>query len=144
MHPKTTDELLKVLNGISSVQELHTYTEATSTQTPAKTFDAYMAECMAAKGLSASELIHKAQIQRTYGYQILNGTKNPGRDKVIALCLALSLTLVETQRALTLAKEGILYPKCRRDSVIIFSINKGFSVLETNELLYNVEEPLLD
>lgn len=143
MHPTATDELLKILNAANTVEELADYTAATSEQTPAKPFHQYVEELLHDKGISASQLIQKAQLQRTYGYQILSGAKNPGRDKVLAICLALSLTLEETQRALTLTKEGILYPKNRRDAVIIFALNKGFTVLETNDLLYNVEEDIL-
>lgn len=82
-----------------------------------------------------AELIERAHLQRNYGYQILNGTKRPGRDKVIALCLALHLSFEETQRALTISKEGILYPKNLRDSVLIFSIHQKLSVMDTNALL---------
>lgn len=143
MHPKTTDELLKVLNSITTTSDLEDYTQKTTAQTPALPFHEYINMHLKDSALNASQLIQQAQIQRTYGYQILNGNKNPGRDKVIALCLALSLSLEETQRALTLAGEGALYPKSKRDSVIIFSINKRLSVQETNELLYQVEEEIL-
>ena len=144
MHPTATDELLKVLNAADTLTDLESYTEATAKQTPAKSFHQHIEELLQAKEMQASQLIQDAQLQRTYGYQILNGTKNPGRDKVLAICLALTLSLEESQRALTLAKEGVLYPKNRRDAVIIFAINKGFSVQETNELLYNVGEEILN
>ena len=91
----------------------------------------------------AAELIAASQIQRNYGYQILNGTRKPSRDKVLALCLALRLNLPDTGRALTLAQLGQLYPKKRRDSILIFSLNKRLSVLQTNELLLEMKEELL-
>ena len=144
MHPTATDELLKVLNAADTLTDLEIYAEATAKQTPAKAFHQYIEELLQAKDMQASQLIQNAQLQRTYGYQILNGTKNPGRDKVIAICLTLTLSLEESQRALTLAKEGVLYPKNRRDAVIIFAINKGFSVQEANELLYSVGEEILN
>lgn len=144
MHPTATDELLKVLSHASTVEELEAYTAATAAQTPPMAFHEYIEQQLQKKDMTASRLIQNAQLQRTYGYQILSGAKNPGRDKVIALCLALSLTLEDTQRALTLAKDGILYPKNRRDAVIIFALQKKFSVLETNDLLYNVNEAILD
>lgn len=62
-------------------------------------------ELMHARGVTASKLISAAQIQRNYGYQILDGRRSPSRDKVISLCLALKLELPETQRALTLTKK---------------------------------------
>lgn len=88
-------------------------------------------------------MIQNAQIQRNYGYQILNGSKNPGRNKVIALSLALHFSLDETQRALTLSGENILYSKNKRDSILIFSIQKRLSVQQTNELLFEMNEATL-
>lgn len=143
MNPKTTNELLKLLNSADSVSELNDYTKMAEKNTLIHSFPEYIADCLSRIDMSQSELIQKAQIQRNYGYQILNGTKNPGRDKVIALCLALSLSLPEVQRALTLAQEGILYPKNRRDSVLIFCINKRLSVQDANELLYSIDEIIL-
>lgn len=68
-------------------------------------------ELMHARGVTASKLISAAQIQRNYGYQILDGRRSPSRDKVISLCLALKLELPETQRALTLTKTDSSIPK---------------------------------
>lgn len=143
MHPKSTDELLKVLQQVSTTSELSAYNAVTQQQTPAKPFHEYITDVMQEKKLTASQLIQSSQIPRTYGYQILSGTKNPGRDKVLSLCLALNMPLEDTQRALLLANEGALYPKNRRDAVIIFALNKKFSVMETNELLYQAEEAIL-
>ncbi len=137
MTQKSTDELLNILNCINSISDLETFTN-TVANNHTVTFSQYINDLLLSYGLSAAQLIEDAQIQRNYGYQILNGTKNPGRNKVLSLCLALSLSLSETQRALTLAHENILYPKNKRDSVIIFCLNKHMSVLDTNELLYGM------
>ena len=92
------------------------------------------------KNVSPSELIKRSRIERTYFYQILNGRKKPGRDKVISIALALSLSLEETQRILTLAEAGVLYPKSKRDSVLIFALNNHYSIIETNLLLNKYNE----
>lgn len=144
MNTKSTDEVLKILNSVNSVSELNQLSQEVKEMNPTLSFAKYIEEHMLSSGITASQLIQKAQIQRNYGYQILNGTKNPGRDKVLSICLALSFDLKETQRALTLAKEAVLYPKCRRDSALIFCINKNLSVMETNELLFNIEEDILN
>ena len=47
----------------------------------------------------SSKLISAAQIQRNYGYQILDGRRSPSRDKVISLCLApVSYTHLKLQK----------------------------------------------
>ena len=59
-----------------------------------------------------------------------------GREKLIAICIGIGLNLTETQRVLTIGKQKILYAKDARDSIIIFSINNNYSIMETNELLF--------
>lgn len=140
---KTTDELLKTLASINTVSALNDFTNSTEKNSPAQSFSEFVSEQLSKRNMTQSQLIKESQIQRNYGYQILNDTRTPGRDKVLSICLALSLSLEETQRALTLVNEGALYPKVKRVSVIIFALNKHLSVLDTNELLYDVGEPIL-
>ena len=143
MNKPTTDELFKQLKKTSTVDALEKYTQEIMANCPVQTFHQYLENLLSASGLTPAQLIRNAQIQRNYGYQILNGTRNPGRDRVIALCLALSLHLEDVQRALTLAKESILYAKNPRDSVLIFCINKKMTVADANLLLdKNGKEPL--
>ena len=139
----TTEELLKRLKNIKTESALYTYTLENTDYSLITSFPEYLESCRKSVGITAAQLIESAQIQRNYGYQILNVTKHPGRNKVIALCLALHLSYEEVQRALTLAKEGSLYPKNSRDSVLIFCINKKMSVMETNDLLDIRGEELL-
>ena len=69
-----------------------------------------------------------------YAYQIVNGTRsNPGREKIICLCIAAHMNITETKRALEIAQAGILYPKNIRDAIIIKHINTDdFSVMNIN------------
>ncbi len=140
---KTTNELLELLSGIKSETSLQDFSNELKESENKISFPAYLLEKMQEKGVSPARLWESSQIQRNYGYQILNGTKLPGRDKVIALCLSLSLTLEETQRALILADAGALYARRIRDSILIFSLQKGLSVSDTNILLFdNSQKPL--
>ena len=143
MDEKTTTELLHILNSATRTSGLLSYTEHLAVPDASITLTSYFSEKLAEKAATASEVIRASQIQRNYGYQILNGQKKPGRDKVIALCLALSLSLDETQKALTISGDGLLYPRKCRDSILIFCINKKLSVSETNELLYEMKEESL-
>lgn len=140
---KTTDELLKILSNIRSESDLHTFSAELSREEKKISFPEFLLAKMQEKEISPSRLLELSQIQRNYGYQIINGTKTPGRDKVIALCLSLSLSLEDTQRALSMANAGALYARRKRDSILIFSLEKGLSVMDTNILLANLsEEPL--
>lgn len=143
MNQKTTDELLHLLSTIHTEDALKEYTGHLDHLSSYQSFSEYINDKILTSGKMISAVIQDAQIQRTYGYQILNGTKNPGRNKVIALSLALQLSLDDTQRALTLSGESILYSKNKRDSALIFALQKNLSVQQTNELLFDMKEELL-
>ena len=50
---------------------------------------------------------------------------------------SLSLGVDDTQKLLRMAKLGALYPRDRRDSIILFAISNGFTLPQTNELLFS-------
>ena len=95
------------------------------------------------KKLSKSTVIKNADLDRTYGYEILRGDKKPGRDKILQLCIGANFTLEETNKALKIGNCGELYPKVMRDSVIIFGLNKNLNILRINELLFSYNVALL-
>ncbi|MBR1730907.1 MAG: XRE family transcriptional regulator [Ruminococcus sp.] len=96
------------------------------------------------KGLTKSEALDASQIEKHYGYQIFSGLKTPSRDKVVMLCFGLGLSLDEVQQVLKKAGYGELYPRDRRDSVIIFAFHHKLSVMETNEILYELRIKILE
>ena len=50
----------------------------------------------------------------------------------------------ETNRILILANAGGLYSKIRRDCVIIFALEKGLTLNQANELLYELNEDIIE
>lgn len=94
-------------------------------------------------GLSKSNIINKADFSYCYFYDVINGRKLPGRDKIIRLTLTMHLDVDDCQEALRLCGKSALYPRVKRDSVLLYAISNGYSVYQTNELLTrNGEENL--
>ena len=89
------------------------------------------------------QVIRRAQIDRSYGHQLFNGTRKPSRDKVLQLAFGFGLDVEQTQRLLRAAGKSLLYPRLRRDTVILFALGKSMSVFELQELLEQIE-PLKD
>lgn len=73
-------------------------------------------------GMSRSELIKKLNFERTYGYQILNGTRAPTRDHLIRIGLLLNLSLVQLQELLRIGGKEILYVRRMADAKTIYAI----------------------
>ena len=94
-------------------------------------------ELLAKHDMTISELISRSGINRNYIYNILNGERrNPGRDKIIAICIGLEAGFSNTNKALEAAKLSPLYPKDERDARIAIAINKGIhNVTDVNLML---------
>lgn len=108
------------------------------------TFSEYLNQILEVKHVTKAQLLAKTSIQRNYGYQIFDGSKMPNKDKVIQICLALHLDLHLTNNLLSLSNNGMLYPKVKRDALLIYGIEKNKSVYEINELLMEYEMDLLN
>lgn len=105
-----------------------------------RTLASYLNELLEAKRLKRSQVVHMANLNETFGYQIFTGARNPSRDKVLQIAFAMALTLRETNRALEAAGVSSLYSKDRRDAIIIFCLDRGCSLQKVNEGLYRFGE----
>ena len=141
---KTTGELLHILTSTHSQKELDAYLETHAKPDASLDFAGCFQHFLEIHDLKKSDIIRAAQLDRTYGYQILSGARQPGRDKILALCIAAGLTLRETQRCLECAGEGILYARSSRDAVIIYGIEHRMDVMRINELLADKRELILE
>ncbi len=138
----TTENLMKVLQKATTEEQLDRYI-AEPGQTDRRTFSEYFSACLRERSISPGELIRRCDIDRTYCYQILNGMRKPGRDKVIMLSLACGMSLHEAKRGLELAGLAPLYPKNRRDAILIFAFDNHLSEMEAQELLDRFGEKIL-
>lgn len=134
---KSTDELMKILENSKNLQD---YVEDNFDDISNITFHEYLNQCLEKQEMTKAEIIDRANIQTNYGYQIFDGSKTPSRDKVLALCFAMELTVDESNRLLKLSDHSILYPRIKRDSIIIFAIEKKKNFMEANLLLDEMGE----
>jgi DNA-binding phage protein len=144
MQDKKTVELLGILSEIKTDEELESFFEENPITASSISLHDYLNEIITIKNLSKSHIISNSGLNRIYAYQILQGSKQPTRDKVIALCMGIKMDLSQIQRALTIAGLGILYPKNKRDAIIMFAVNKGIGIMDTNELLYGMGADILE
>ena len=100
----------------------------------------YLQQLLDEKGLQRSKVVHEAGLNDTFGYQIFKGTRKASRTKVLQLAFALPLNLRETDRLLQAAGANELYCKNKRDAIIIFAVQKGYSLQKTDEELYRFGE----
>ena len=105
---------------------------------------AFFDELLEQTGQRKSDVIRKANISRTYGYQIMEGRRLGKRDYYLCIALALSLDLKTTQRMLAVTHSGGLHPLIKRDAAVVFAINHGYSIEKTYDFMCQLELPPLD
>ena len=134
-----TNDLLKRLQNSKDLEALSDYIDNMESNYP-YSLSEHIKNLLKEKAINTSELIKRSRIERTYCYQILNGRKRPGRDKILARALAFNLNVEETQKVLRIAKEGDLYAKDKRDCILIFALNHKYNLIDTNQLLNHYGE----
>ena len=86
-------------------------------------------------GMTKSDIINKSDFSYVYFYDVIAGKKIPTSDKIIRLVLAMHLSLEQCQTALRYCGKSQLYPRIKRDSLLIYAISHGYTVFQTQELL---------
>lgn len=101
----------------------------------------YLGYLLEEKGLKRSVVVREANINETYGYQIFTGQrKHVDRDYLLKLSFAMGLSRIETNRLLQAGCVNELYSKNRRDAIIIFALQNGYSLQKVDEELYRFHE----
>ncbi len=106
-------------------------------------FHKYLEEFISERNISIPELGVKALLSRSFTYQIFSGDRVPSRDIILRIALALNISLDDVQRLLKLADRGALYPKIKRDAVIIHGINSNSGLYKTDETLVSLGQETL-
>ena len=96
----------------------------------------FLREYITKKGLKKSTVIKDAEISEIFGFQVLSGTRNPSRNTLLSLCIGAKMTVDEVQATLKIAGFAPLYPKHKRDSIILLDVTNRKGVCDINNELY--------
>lgn len=138
---KSTDELMKILKNKSSYSDY--ISENKGSMDSNKTLPQMLEKLLNENHITKSKAIKNSQLESHYAYQIFNGTKTPSRDKLIMLCIGCGATVEQTRKMLIKIKAAPLYPKDKRDSIILFGILHKIPVMDIDILLYEHGLPTL-
>ncbi len=83
-----------------------------------------------------TEIIQKLNVERSYGYQILNGKRVPPRTQLIKIGLIFKLSFEELQRMLKIAGKEVLYARNITDARVIYSIEHGLDYEKACEFIW--------
>ena len=78
-----TGKLEDIICSIRSEKDAENYIRK-YTQKEVSSFSEYFNEYISTKDLKISQIIQKSNISRNYIYNIINGNRTPGREKILA------------------------------------------------------------
>ncbi|MBQ8972909.1 MAG: hypothetical protein IJ074_07520 [Clostridia bacterium] len=100
-------------------------------------------QIMQKNGFQPKDIILESGIERSYFYHILSGYKHPSRNMMLRIGLCVHADCAEMNRLLRLAGVSGLYPKIRRDALLLYALQEHWSMARTNTLLIESGEPPL-
>lgn len=136
---KRTDELLHELEESKDVSR---YLQDNHEEFLDMTLPELLQQLLEQQGLKTAQAV-TLSCKGDYIYQVFRGIKNPSRDVLLCMALALSLSPEEADHLLRVARVLRLDPRNRRDSVLLFALRRKLTVPEANDLLYELHEPCL-
>lgn len=87
-------------------------------------------------GLSHADIIRRLNVERSYGYQLLNGSRVPTRVHIIKLGLMFGLEPEEMQKFLKEAGKEMLYVRNLTDAKIVYAIEHDFDYDKACEFIW--------
>ena len=140
MERKITDDLQKELMGSNSLNE---FLSVNSDEFNSGGVQRLLTRLFEKRGITKSALAKQSGMSEIYVHQIFAGRRNPSRSRLICLCFGLGATLDEAQELLRLAGLAPLYPRIRRDAIIIYGLVNGVGLHELNDRLFTEDEETL-
>ena len=140
MFEKDTDKLFEELKIQPDVENFLAQNE-NEFKTP---LHEYLIKLLQEKNLRKSDIVKKINPDDKHIYHIFSGKAKPSREKLLAIARAMDLNLAETQYLLRYGGFAILYPRDTWDAVIISAIENNLSIVETDVILEQLKQPLLN
>lgn len=131
----TAKDTCELENELSEADDVKKFLEDNADNFRRFTLAEYLHRLLGDKNLTKAQVIRDSQLDEGYAQHIFGGRKNPSREKILSLALAMNLSAQETNRLLYYAGHNKLYARDERDNVIAFALENHKTVLQTNELL---------
>ena len=93
--------------------------------------------------VSKAALAKLSGMSEVYLHQVFSGRRNPSRNRLLCLCFGLNATLDETQELLRQCGHAQLYPKIRRDAIVLYGIANNMDLFTVNDKLFEENEETL-
>lgn len=136
----STDELLALLFKERSLEQ---FLQRNESAYLSMTFADYLSAWCRKHQAVPEQLIRQANLEKSFGHQLFSGKRNPSRDTVLQLAFAMQADVAQAQEMLKIAGKSTLYPRIKRDTVIIYCLHNRIPLVDAEIILEDLGLPLL-
>ena len=102
-----------------------------------------LSRLLEAHELSKAALAKRSGMSEVYLHQLFSGRRKPSRNRAICLAFGFSATVEETQALLHCCGYATLYPRVRKDAIILYGLSHGLDLYQVNDRLFAADEEAL-
>ena len=95
----------------------------------------YFQQLLSKQNVTLADVVNRADLDKDFGRQILNGERKTRRDNYIRLGIAMNLVFHEIQSMLKYVHTGQIYVARQRDAAIMFCIERKYNLMDTQLML---------
>lgn len=128
--------MIDTLNLEMKIRKEDVFDEETVIENKAPDIHIFINKYIAEKNIPHTEIIRRLNIERCYGYQVLNGRRVPTRVQLIKIGLILRLGFEEVQRMLKIAGKEILYARDLTDARVIYALEHNLEYEKACEFIW--------
>lgn len=137
---KNTDDLCQEL---MSESDIDSYIKENQCYFDDSSVAELLSEFYKRQDISKAELARRSGMSEVYLHQLFSGRRKPSRDKLLCLCVGMNLSTEETQRLLRLSSFAQLYPRIKREAIILHGIIHHTPLEDINDKLFKENEKTL-
>ncbi|MBQ1311649.1 MAG: hypothetical protein IIY55_07350 [Blautia sp.] len=132
----STSRLLSSIRGAASSKEAVSYHETN----PEPQLKDVLYALLQKNGFQPKDIILESGIERSYFYHIISGNKKPSRNMMLRIGFCARANPDEMNHLLRLGDLPCLYPKIRRDALLLYAFSHKLSMAQANNLLNRENE----
>ena len=132
-----------LLSELKQTKDINQFLEAHDLESSTSAPSTYLSHLLTAHNMKPSQLAVEALMDRSFTYQLINGTRTPNRNILLRFAFALHLSLIETQHLLLHYQKGELYVRILHDALIIYAIENHLNLADINDLLIQYNQAAL-
>lgn len=93
--------------------------------------------------ISKSALARQSGMSEVYLHQVFSGRRTLSRTRLLCMCFGLQATVEEAQVLLKQCGYAPLYPKNRRDAILLYGLSHKETLFQINDTLFDKGEETL-